>query len=317
VAEIIYGIRPVVEALKGRRRRVIEVLDSTGSVRFLGGRRRGRQERSPATGSTSWRGEGSTRASWRGWRPIRIPSLEEILAVPEPLVLVLDGVTDPRNLGAVLRAADGAGASGVVIPKDKAVGVTAAAVKASAGASEHVRVARVTNLRRAVDALKAANVWVYAAEAGGTDYAKMDLAGPVAFVLGSEGRGVRRLVREACDGTVSVPMLGAVSSLNVSVAAAVWRTRPAGRGGRGVLVPDPGRLQRHRRPRPLQGRGRLRRRPRPPHNRRPQGRGLDGPHHHRRLRRPPRPRPRAGRSPGPAAPSASSTAPPASPPTTR
>jgi 23S rRNA (guanosine2251-2'-O)-methyltransferase len=82
-------------------------------------------------------------------------------------------------------------------------------------------VARVTNLRRAVDALKAANVWVYAAEAGGTDYAKMDLGGPVAFVLGSEGRGVRRLVREACDGTVSVPMLGAVSSLNVSVAAAV------------------------------------------------------------------------------------------------
>jgi 23S rRNA (guanosine2251-2'-O)-methyltransferase len=79
----------------------------------------------------------------------------------------------------------------------------------------------VTNLRRAVDALKAANVWVYAAEAGGNDYAKMDLAGPVAFVLGSEGRGVRRLVREACDGTVSVPMLGAVSSLNVSVAAAV------------------------------------------------------------------------------------------------
>ena len=147
--------------------------------------------------------------------------LEEILSVPEPLILVLDGVTDPRNLGAVLRAADGAGASGVVIPKDKAVGVTAAAVKSSAGASEHVRVARVTNLRRAVEAMKGANIWVYAAEAGGTDFAKLDLAGPVALVLGSEGRGVRRLVREACDGTVSIPMLGAVSFLNVSVAAAV------------------------------------------------------------------------------------------------
>ena len=221
MAEIIYGIRPVVEALKGRRRRVIEVLDSTGS-----------REVSVAAGGVAVKKVSRDRVDElaRGGvhqgvvaRVESYPysSLEEILAVPEPLVLVLDGVTDPRNLGAVLRAADGAGASGVVIPKDKAVGVTAAAVKASAGASEHVRVARVTNLRRAVDALKAANVWVYAAGAGGTDYAKMDLAGPVAFVLGSEGRGVRRLVREACDGTVSVPLFGAVSSLNVSVAAAV------------------------------------------------------------------------------------------------
>ncbi len=221
MAEIIYGIRPVVEALKSRRRRVIEVLDSTGSG-----------EVSSAAGSVPIRKAQRCRVDElaRGGvhqgvvaRVEAYPysSLEEILAAPQLLVLVLDGVTDPRNLGAVLRAADGAGASGVVIPKDKAVGVTAAAVKASAGASEHVRVARVTNLRRAVDSLKAANVWVYAAEAGGTDYAKLDLAGPTAFVLGSEGRGVRRLVREACDGTVSVPMLGAVSSLNVSVAAAV------------------------------------------------------------------------------------------------
>ncbi len=138
-----------------------------------------------------------------------------------PLVLVLDGVTDPRNLGAVLRAADGAGASGVVIPKDRSVGVTAAAVKASAGASEHVRVARETNLRRAVDDMKGAGLWVYAAETGGTPYTELDLAGALALVLGSEGRGVRRLVREGCDGTVSIPMLGAVESLNVSVASAV------------------------------------------------------------------------------------------------
>jgi 23S rRNA (guanosine2251-2'-O)-methyltransferase len=134
---------------------------------------------------------------------------------------VLDGVTDPRNLGAVLRTADAAGAGGVVIPKDRAVGVTAAAVKASAGASEHVRVARVTNLRRAVDTMKGAGLWVYAAEVGRTPYTELDLAGAVALVLGSEGRGVRRLVREGCDGTVSIPMLGAVESLNVSVASAV------------------------------------------------------------------------------------------------
>jgi 23S rRNA (guanosine2251-2'-O)-methyltransferase len=153
--------------------------------------------------------------------PYPYSGLEEILSVSDPLILVLDGVTDPRNLGAVLRAADGAGASGVVIPKDRAVGATAAAVKASAGASEHVRVARETNLMRTIDTMKRAGLWVYAADIGGTPYTELDLAGPVALVIGSEGRGVRRLVREACDGIVSVPMLGAVESLNVSVASAV------------------------------------------------------------------------------------------------
>ena len=221
MAEIIYGIRPVVEALKGRRRRVIEVLDSTGNGEV--------QEASggvPVKGVSRDRVDELARGGVHQGIVARVESypyssLEEILAAPEPLILVLDGVTDPRNLGAVLRAADGAGVGGVVIPKDKAAGVTAAAVKASAGASEHVRVARETNLKRAVDAMKGANVWVYAAEAGGTDLGKLDLDGPAAFVLGSEGKGVRRLVREACDGTVSIPMLGAVSSLNVSVAAAV------------------------------------------------------------------------------------------------
>ncbi len=221
MSEIIYGIRPVVEALRSHRRRVIEILDSAdnGEIRAAAGG-------VPVKKVLRDRVDELARGGVHQGVVARVEaypysSLEEILAVPEPLVLLLDGVTDPRNLGAVLRAVDGAGASGVVIPKDKAVGVTAAAVKASAGASEHVRVAKVTNLKRAVDTMKAANVWVYAAEAGGTDYAKLDLAGPTAFVLGSEGRGVRRLVREACDGTVSIPMLGAISSLNVSVAAAV------------------------------------------------------------------------------------------------
>ncbi len=144
--------------------------------------------------------------------PYPYTGMEEIVAGPEPLVVVLDGVTDPRNLGAVLRAADGAGASGVVVPKDRAVGVTAVAVKASAGASEHVRVARETNLRRAIDRMKDAGIWVYAAEVGGSAYTDLDLSGPVALVLGSEGRGVRRLVREGCDGSVEIPMLGSVES---------------------------------------------------------------------------------------------------------
>ena len=221
MSEVIYGIRPVFEALKSRRRRVIEVLDSadSGEIHAVAG---GVPIKKVPRGRVDELARGGVHQGVVA-RVESYPysSLEEILAVPEPLILVLDGVTDPRNLGAVLRAADGAGASGVVIPKDKAVGVTAAAVKASAGASEHVRVARVTNLKRAVDEMKAANVWVFAAESGGTDYPRLDLDGPTAFVLGSEGKGVRRLVRETCDGTVAIPMLGVVSSLNVSVAAAV------------------------------------------------------------------------------------------------
>lgn len=153
--------------------------------------------------------------------PYPYSGLDELLAAPNPLLLVLDGVEDPRNLGAILRAADGAGATGVIIPKDRAAAVTPAAVKASAGASEHVRVARETNLRRALDLMKKAGVWAYAAESGGSEPPEVDLAGPVALVMGSEGSGVRRLVREGCDGAVTIPMRGQVSSLNVSVASAV------------------------------------------------------------------------------------------------
>jgi 23S rRNA (guanosine2251-2'-O)-methyltransferase len=219
--ETIYGIRPVVEALKSRRRRVVEVFDSSGNGEVRAAAGGVNVKKVPRERVDELARGGVHQGVVARVESYPYSSLEEILSVTDPLILVLDGVTDPRNLGAVLRAADGAGASGVVIPKDKAVGVTAVAVKASAGASEHVRVARVTNLKRAVDEMKESNVWVYAAEAGGTEYTKLDLDGPVAFVLGSEGKGVRRLVREACDGTVSVPMLGAVSSLNVSVAAAV------------------------------------------------------------------------------------------------
>ena len=219
--EIIYGVRPVVEALRSRRRRVFEVLDAEEdrSVRDAAGGVP--VKKVPRARVEELARGGVHQGVVARVEPYPYSGLEEIVSVPEPLVLVLDGVTDPRNLGAVLRAGDGAGASGVVIPKDRAVGVTAVAVKASTGASEHARVARETNLRRALNRMKEAGIWVYAAEVGGTLHTKLDLAGPVAFVLGSEGRGVRRLVREGCDGTVSVPMIGVVDSLNVSVAAAV------------------------------------------------------------------------------------------------
>ena len=217
----------MVEALRSERREVYDVLDSVGdeevaskaAVRRVPLKRVHRERVEELVPGAVHQGV----VAWVG--PYPYSGLEEILATPDPLAVVLDGVTDPRNLGAVLRTADGAGASGVVVPKDRASGVTPAAVKASAGASEHVRVARETNLRQALERMKEAGVWTYAAEdaarARATAYTDLDLSGPVALVLGSEGRGIRRLVREGCDGTVFIPMRGAVSSLNISVAAAI------------------------------------------------------------------------------------------------
>jgi 23S rRNA (guanosine2251-2'-O)-methyltransferase len=221
--EIIYGSRPVVEALKSGRRKVLEIFDAVGDQEVANaadsqGVKRKRVSRQRVDELS---GGGVHQGIAARVEPYPYSGLAEILASAEPLVLVLDGVTDPRNLGAVLRTAEGAGASGVVIPTDRAAGVTAAAVKSSAGASEHVRIARETNLKRAIEKMKEAGLWVYAAEAVGNPYAQLDFAGPVGLVFGSEGRGVRRLVREACDGTVAIPMLGNVGSLNVSVAAAV------------------------------------------------------------------------------------------------
>jgi 23S rRNA (guanosine2251-2'-O)-methyltransferase len=222
--EIVYGIRPVIEALRGRRRKVYEILDAVGDKEIAseaaihGVRlRRVKRERVEELAPDAVHQGVAARV---GAYPYS--GLKEILATPDPLIVVLDGVTDPRNLGAILRVADSAGASGVIIPKDRAVGVTPAAVKASAGASEHLPVARETNLRRTLDKIKEAGVWAYAAEGGASSaYTDFDLWGPVAFVLGSEGRGLRRLVREGCDDAVCIPMCGRVSSLNVSVAAAV------------------------------------------------------------------------------------------------
>lgn len=224
MAEVIYGVRPVIEALRSNRREVFEVLDAVGeksvasevAVKSVPVKRVPRQRIEELARGGAHQGVAARVG------PYPYSSLKEILATTEPFVIVLDSVTDPHNLGAVLRAVDGAGASGVVLPKDRAVGVTSAAVKASAGASEHVPVARETNLRRVLEKMKEGGMWVYAVEeAEATAYTDLDLSGPFAFVLGSEGRGIRRLVREGCDGAVSIPMHGAVSSLNVSVAAAV------------------------------------------------------------------------------------------------
>jgi len=136
-------------------------------------------------------------------------------------VLILDGITDPQNFGAILRVADGFAVDLVVLPEHESVGLTPAAVKASAGASEWVPVSYVTNLARAIEALKEKGYWIYAAAADGDRADKIDFRGKVALVLGNEGKGVRRNVLEHCDRTVSIPMFGHVDSFNVASATAV------------------------------------------------------------------------------------------------
>ncbi len=153
-------------------------------------------------------------------------SIEEICdyadsRLEKPFVIVCDGIEDPHNLGAIIRSADSAGAHGVIIPKRRSVGLTPTVAKASAGAIEHVRVAKVTNLASAVDELKERGFWIYCADMGGEAFYNVDYSGSVAIVLGSEGFGVSRLVKEKCDFTVSIPMYGQVNSLNVSCAGAV------------------------------------------------------------------------------------------------
>jgi 23S rRNA (guanosine2251-2'-O)-methyltransferase len=150
--------------------------------------------------------------------------LEAVLAEARSpaLVLVLDGVEDPRNLGAILRTAEAAGADGVVLPERHSAGLSETVGRASAGALEYVRVARVGNLVQALEALKARGLWVVGFDAAGHErWDSVDYRGPVALVLGGEGRGIRRLVREHCDHLVSLPLFGHVGSLNVSVAAGV------------------------------------------------------------------------------------------------
>ena len=153
-------------------------------------------------------------------------TVDEILAYAEergepPFVIILDGVEDPHNLGAIIRSAECLGAHGVIIPKRRAVGLTPTVAKSAAGATEYVRVAKVTNIASTIDDLKRRGMWIYAADMGGDDYYKTDLTGSVAIVLGSEGDGISRLVKEKCDFTLSIRLHGKVNSMNVSCAAAV------------------------------------------------------------------------------------------------
>jgi 23S rRNA (guanosine2251-2'-O)-methyltransferase len=216
-AEIVYGRRPVAEAKRGRRRvrRVWTSAEIDPS------------ELTRLAGSPDHQGVVAEVDSY--------PYAEAaaLLEPPEALVVALDQVQDPHNLGAVCRSAEAAGATGVVIPARRSASITPAACKASAGAVEHLQVARVRNLADWLARAKDAGAWNYGAEAGAeAPYTQTDLTGKVVLVLGSEGRGLRRRVAESCDRLISIPVRGRVASLNVSAAAAALLFESARQRGR-------------------------------------------------------------------------------------
>ena len=156
----------------------------------------------------------------------RYAEVEEIFALAEqrgeaPFLLIADEIEDPHNLGALIRTAEASGVHGVILPKRRSASLTSAVHKTSAGAVSHMLVARVSNLAAELDALKKRGVWLYGADMDGEDWCSADYAGPVGLVVGSEGRGLSRLVRDKCDFIVSLPMLGKVNSLNASVAGGI------------------------------------------------------------------------------------------------
>src|SRR5882724_10343936 len=228
----IYGINSVTEALKARGRafewvgmakerhdirlqRLIEDCRRLGvNVRFLE-----RTELDKLAGNTAHQGVVAVTSAKQ------YNDLADVIAAKRAeysLVVVLDGVEDPHNLGAILRTADAAGADGVVVPERRAVGVTGTVAKVSAGASEHLPIAKVTNIARTLEDLKSKNLWIVGLDERGTQaYDSVDYKMDCAITLGAEGKGLHDLVRKRCDFIVSIPMLGKVPSLNVSVAAGI------------------------------------------------------------------------------------------------
>ncbi len=229
--QILYGIHPVEEALKAGRRRFDHVLVARerrderleAIVNFC----RALKIRVRTEPRESLNDIARTPAHQGVVALVRAQEFLSIEDIAEPtgsprLVLALDGVEDPQNLGALLRSADGAGADAVVMTERRAAPLSAVAAKAAAGAQEHLRIARVVNLVRALEELKRRNLWVIGLdERGTTDYDRFDFTGDCVLVMGSEGDGLHDLVRRSCDHLLRIPMAGGVSSLNVSAAASV------------------------------------------------------------------------------------------------
>lgn len=224
---IIYGINPVREAIRShpdRIRYVGVVRDGSGRVQLVAAE--AKHARVAVRTLTAEQIDRLARGVHNGVvaevSETKYADFHDVIADAKTgFVLILDGVTDPQNFGAILRVCDGFGVDLVVIPEHESAGLTPSAVKASAGASEWVAVAQVTNLARAIEALKEKSFWVYAAAAKGDHPQEIDFSGKVVLVLGSEGKGIRRNVLEHCDRAVTIPMAGHVDSFNVATAAAV------------------------------------------------------------------------------------------------
>lgn len=232
--DILYGVHPVEEALRAGRRRFDHVLvarerhDARVEALIAACRQAGvRVRQEPREQLTQLAGTAAHQGVVAMVRPQDFLAIEDLFE-PAPgnnaarLVLALDGVEDPQNLGALLRVADGAGVDGVVWTERRSAPLSPVAIKASAGAAEHLRIARVVNLVRALEELKKQNLWVIGLdERGTTDYDRFDFTGDCVLVLGREGAGLHDLVRRTCDHLLRIPMAGGVSSLNVSAAGAV------------------------------------------------------------------------------------------------
>ncbi len=224
---IIYGINPVLEALRAGRVTVVRVSerhdDRLRALLQAAAAQRVRVEKVTTEVLARQARGGAHQGVVADVAERQEFSVEELVrGASVPLIVVLDGIEDPHNVGAILRTADAAGADGVIIQSRRAAALDGAAAKASAGAVAHVRVAEVVNIARALDELKELGVWTVGLAAGtDTRYDRLDLTVPTAIVLGAEGAGLRRLVREKCDFLAAIPMQGHVESLNVSVAAGV------------------------------------------------------------------------------------------------
>src|SRR5262245_46449419 len=225
---VVFGIHPVLEALRAGRVSVVRITDKEGArlreILDLAARTGVPVRREPAERLES-RARGRVHqgvvAELSEGQSYDVAGLVREAAAT-PFIVVLDGVEDPHNLGAILRTADAAGVDGVVVQDRRSAARSGVAAKASAGAISHIRLAEVVNVARALDELKELGVWTVGLAGEATQvYDQVDLTGPIAVVLGAEGPGMRRLVREKCDFLVSIPMAGQVGSLNVSVAAGV------------------------------------------------------------------------------------------------
>jgi 23S rRNA (guanosine2251-2'-O)-methyltransferase len=218
--EVLYGRNPVFEALRAGRREIKRIWATSGASKepWLDG-----VLLEPADGDwlTQRAGSDAHQGLVADVGPYPYADPAELLMGPAPLIVALDEIQDPQNLGAIARSAEAAGASGIVIPRHRSAQVTAAAAKASAGAVEHLKIAQVRNLADYLGEAKGAGCWVYGAAAKGRPYREPDYTGGVVLVLGAEGTGLRPRVRTLCDDVVSLPMRGRVDSLNVSAAAAV------------------------------------------------------------------------------------------------